>query len=82
MEKTIPAAEANRRFSRLLKDVRKGASFTVTSHGEPVARLVPPGMPLSGEKARAKERLLKRLRSQPAMNSGPWSRDEARDDDR
>ncbi|MGH6871731.1 MAG: type II toxin-antitoxin system Phd/YefM family antitoxin [Rhizomicrobium sp.] len=81
MDKTISAAEANRGFSRLLKEVRKGESFTVTSHGEPVARIVPADTPASDERARAKERLLQRLRSQPAMNSGPWSRDEAHDDD-
>jgi prevent-host-death family protein len=81
MDKTISAAEANRAFSRLLKDVRKGQSFTVTNHGEPIARIVPANAPGSEERAHAKERLLKRLRSQRAMNSGPWSRDEAHDDD-
>lgn len=81
MNKTISAAEANRQFSRVLKEVRGGATYTVTSHGEPVARIMPPEQ-LSGEdRARAKERLLARLRSQPVLDLGPWSRDEAYDED-
>ncbi len=78
MNKTVTATEANRAFSRLLEEVRKGQEITITSHGEVVARLVP------GHDADEKERrekawkvLLERLRQQPALNSGPWSRDEA-----
>ena len=41
MEKTIPAADANRKFSELLRGVRKGRRYVVTSHGKPVAKLVP-----------------------------------------
>jgi prevent-host-death family protein len=76
MEKTIPAAEANRNFSRILRDVREGDSFTVTSHGRPIARIVPAA---SMDREAAKQRLLERLRSQPAMNAGPWSREELYD---
>jgi prevent-host-death family protein len=82
MDKTISAAEANRQFSRVLREVReRGTTYVVTSHGEPVARITPPAQPNVDEKEQAKQRLLERLRSQPAMNSGPWSRDEAYDDD-
>jgi prevent-host-death family protein len=82
MDKTISAAEANRQFSRVLREVREeGATYTVTSHGEPVARITPPSKPTAEERALAKERLLARLRSQPALNLGPWSRDEAYDDE-
>lgn len=82
MDKTISAAEANRQFSRVLREVREqGATYVVTSHGEPVARITPPVEHAADEKELAKQRLLERLRSQPAMNSGPWSRDEAYDDD-
>jgi len=41
MEKTVSAADANRRFSQLLREVRQGSSYVVTSHGRPVARIVP-----------------------------------------
>ena len=41
MEKTIQATEANRQFSRILREVAEGDTFTVTSHGRPIARIVP-----------------------------------------
>jgi prevent-host-death family protein len=78
MDKNISAAEANRKFSRLLKEVKVGKSYTVTNHGEPVARIVP--IQDAEEKKRRDKgwkELLERLKSQPAMNSGSWSRDEA-----
>ena len=37
----VSAADANREFSKLLRRVREGQSVTITSHGRPVARLVP-----------------------------------------
>jgi prevent-host-death family protein len=43
MEEPISAADANRRFSVLLRKVREGRSYVVTSHGKPVARLIPVG---------------------------------------
>ena len=39
---TVPAAEANRRFSKLLRAAREGTRVIITSHGEPVAQLGPP----------------------------------------
>jgi len=86
MNKTISAAEANRQFSRVLREVREeGASYTVTSHGEPVARIVPANDAETAEKKRQRDeawkQLLERLRNQPALNLGKWSRDEAYDDD-
>jgi prevent-host-death family protein len=41
MSRAISAAQANREFSSLLRQVRQGQSFVVTSHGRPVARIVP-----------------------------------------
>jgi len=41
MDETISAAAANRQFSRILRGVQEGRSFLVTSHGKPVARIVP-----------------------------------------
>jgi prevent-host-death family protein len=41
MDKAVSAAEAKRRFSRILREVRDGRSYVVTSHGRPVARIVP-----------------------------------------
>lgn len=75
MEEAISAAEANRRFSELLRGIREGRSYIVTSHGKPVARLVPAGK--SAEAARgARAALLSRLRKQPVVRVGRWTRDE------
>lgn len=42
MNDVISAAEANRSFSRLLREMREeGRTFVVTSHGKPAAKLVP-----------------------------------------
>jgi prevent-host-death family protein len=75
MNKVITASEANREFSRMLREVGSGTSYTITVHGKPMADLVPRVDKEKMEKA--KQRLLKRLRRQKPMNSGPFSRDEA-----
>nr|WP_294502753.1 type II toxin-antitoxin system prevent-host-death family antitoxin [uncultured Rhodopila sp.] len=75
MDQAISAAEANRSFSRLLREVREGRSYVVTAHGKPVARIVPcDEADLAREKARAV--LLERLARQPVIDIGPWTRDE------
>ena len=79
MEETVSAAEANRQFSKLLRGVRDGNSYVVTSHGRPVAKLVPVDEEAIARE-QARERLFARLRSQPVRNIGPWTRDELYDD--
>jgi prevent-host-death family protein len=79
MEKAISAAEANRRFSELLRTVKRGRSVVVTSHGRPVARIVPVAEEeRTAERARAV--LFARLRTQRAVKAGPWTRDQLYDD--
>ena len=73
MERAISAAEANRKFSQVLREVREGHSYVVTSHGKPVARISPAQESRSED---AKERLLRYLESQPIHNIGRWTRDE------
>lgn len=75
MEETVSAAEANREFSRLLRGVREGNSYVVTSHGRPVAKLVPISKSAE-EKEVAFQKLMARLRSQPVQNIGRWTREE------
>lgn len=75
MDETISAAEANREFSRLLREARDGNSFLVTSHGRPVARLVPATEPSQAART-AKQILLDRLRRQTPANAGRWAREE------
>lgn len=76
MGETITAAEANRAFSRLLRDVREeGRSFIVTAHGRPVARVVPVEAQ-NDDRHRARATLRARLAAQPVTDIGRWTRDE------
>ena len=79
MEKPVSAADANRKFSKLLRTVREGHSYVVTSHGKAVAKIVP--VEKNGSVARgARTALVKRLRSEPVVTIGPWSRDDLYED--
>jgi prevent-host-death family protein len=79
MDKSVSAADANRNFSKLLEGVRRGGSFVVTSHGKPIAKIAPVDAPGPVETA-ARNALLKKLREQPVMDIGPWTRDELYED--
>ncbi len=79
MNKPVSAADANRNFSQLLHGVRQGNSYVVTSHGKPVAKIVP--MTESDKvSAGARSALLARLRSQRVVDAGRWTRDELYED--
>jgi prevent-host-death family protein len=75
MENAVSAADANRNFSHILREVRGGASYVVTAHGKPVARIVP-CEPADTARAAARSALLQRLKDQPVTDIGPWSRDD------
>jgi len=79
MEKFVSAADADRKFSKLLRAVREGKSYAVTSHGRAVARIVPAEKD-SGVTRGTKVALLKRLGSEPAIKIGRWNRDELYED--
>jgi prevent-host-death family protein len=74
--KTIGAADANRHFSALLREVSRGVRITVTSRGKPVATLSAADPVERRERAAAKRTLLSRLRAAPATGARNWSRDE------
>ena len=79
MQRVVSAADANRRFSELLRTVKTGRSVVVTSHGRPVAKIVPVvGDERAVESARAA--LFARLRRERVAKAGPWTRDELCDD--
>jgi prevent-host-death family protein len=80
MEKAVSAADANRKFSLLLRGVREGHSYVVTSHGKPVARIVPAAR-RDGVAAGARRALLARLEQQPAIEAGRWTREELYEDE-
>jgi prevent-host-death family protein len=85
MDKNVSAADANRKFSELLRGVRKGRSYVVTSHGEPVAKIVPAAQD-ARIAAGARSSLLARLKSQPAVKGAKahrrWTRDELYEDNK
>lgn len=73
--KTVTAADANRHFSNVLREVAQGEAFTVLSRGKPVATIAP--VTAQGEpQRRAKEALLARLRTQTPSGVRNWTRDE------
>jgi prevent-host-death family protein len=81
MEEAVWAADAKRRFSLLLRGVREGRSYVVTSHGKPIARLIPAGKH-DDIAISARSALLSRLEKQPVIDAGRWTRDELYEDDR
>lgn len=75
MDQAISSAEANRAFSKILRNVRDGQSYVVTAHGKPVARIVPYSE-ADASRVAARAALLLRLDQQPATDVGRWTRDE------
>lgn len=73
----VSAAIANRQFSKLIRRASTGEFVTITSHGRPVARLIPIGRDTSGA-SEARSRLIDRLRGQAALGV-TWTRDELYD---
>jgi prevent-host-death family protein len=79
MEPQIAAAEANRRFSELLRRAREGHTTVITSHGKPVARLVP--VTVEDERiAVARRALFDRLRQTKPVETPRWTRAELYDE--
>jgi prevent-host-death family protein len=79
MDKAVAAADANRRFSELLRTVKTGRSVIVTSHGKPVAKIMPI---VDDDRAAegARLALFARLRKERTVNVGRWTRQELYDD--
>lgn len=80
MEETVSAADACRTRSRILRGVRDGQSYVVTSQGRPVAPIIPAnqhGRVASGARAA----LLSRLERQPVTDAGHWTRNELYEDE-
>lgn len=79
MEKSVSAANANRKFSKVLRAVRDGQRFVVTSHGRAVARIIP-ASEQENTAPGARAALLKRLRSQRLSRAVRWTRNELYED--
>ncbi|WP_407048720.1 type II toxin-antitoxin system Phd/YefM family antitoxin [Methyloraptor flagellatus] len=82
--KTVSAAEANRHFSKLLREVAGGETVLVTSHGRTVAKLVPAGDD-DVERERRREAALREFMELGRRNRiGPipkWTREELYEDE-
>ena len=76
--KTVAAAEANRRFSALLRDVAHGEEVLVVAHGKPVAK-ISPATDAVRERMGARDTLLIRLRGQAPSGARTWTRDQLYD---
>jgi prevent-host-death family protein len=69
MNKKVSAADANRRFSKLLRTAENGRSVVVASHGKPVAKISPVVADNRVAEA-ARSALFARLRRERAVNAG------------
>jgi antitoxin (DNA-binding transcriptional repressor) of toxin-antitoxin stability system len=80
MDKIVTEAEASRSLLDILKGVCAGEIYVVTVDGQPGARIIPI---VKNDVAREKawEALMRRLHSQPAINVGPWTREELYEDE-
>ena len=77
--KTVTAAEANRQFSSMLREVAQGGRVLVTSRGKPVATLEPVRRVATARAGAAKRRLLARLAAVKPVGGRDWARDELYD---
>lgn len=77
--KTITAANANRGFSNLLREVSKGEEITILSRGTPVAKITSVNSKVLHKKA-MKNLLLSRLKAQNVTGSRNWTRDDLYND--
>ena len=78
--KTVTAAEANRQFSAVLREVAQGKRVMVTSRGKPVAT-IEPLRPRAGtaRAGAAKRRLLEHLATVKPAGVRDWTRDDLYD---
>ena len=72
--KTMSAADANRHFSALLRDVSRGEQVVILSRGKSVATMNPVRAGQSHQLAR--RALLQRLQKQEPQELPRWTRDE------
>jgi len=76
--RTVTAADANRHFSKVLREVAHGKAVTIVSRGKPVATICPL-QPDNARRNLAKLSLMARLRTQTMTGQRNWTRDELYD---
>lgn len=78
--KHISASDANRSFSSLLREVASGNTVTIFSRRKPVATIAPVRRGAATTQHAARQRLIQRLRQQPAQTAArEWHRDDLYD---
>jgi prevent-host-death family protein len=81
MDELVSTANANRKFSQLLQNVRRGLSYVVKGRGKPIARISP--IDEAGKmEAGARANFLFRLHRQSATKTVRWMREELYEDPR
>jgi prevent-host-death family protein len=79
---SVGAREANRSFSKILKEAENGKTVTITRNGKPVARLVPATQPplenamSAEERTKARDEFLKLLEKGFDLGGKGFTRDE------
>jgi prevent-host-death family protein len=74
--KTVTAAEANRQFSAVLREVAQGGRVMVTSRGKPVATIEPVPSVGAARAGVAKRRLLAHLAQVQPVGVRDWTRED------
>jgi prevent-host-death family protein len=79
----VGAFEAKNKLGRLLDLVERGEEITITRHGKPVARLVPPSEAFNRDRARAALRRIRERAERLKLGPFDWAewksyRDEGR----
>jgi prevent-host-death family protein len=67
---SVGAREANRSFSKILKEAENGKTITITRNGKPVARLVPAPIPAPVESMSEEERKAAHKRLMDLLDKG------------
>jgi prevent-host-death family protein len=84
MTKIVTAAEANRQFSSLMREVAEGETVIVTSHGKEMIKMVPAGeseADTRAERKAAMRRLIDHLKTLPQQPGVTWKREELYEDE-
>jgi prevent-host-death family protein len=77
--KTVTAAQANRQFSSVLREVAQGERVLVTSRGKPVATIEPARGAKRSRPSAAKRRLLEHLQTGLPSGARDWVREDLYD---
>jgi len=67
---SVGAREANRSFSKILKEAENGKTVIITRNGKPVARLVPVPVPAPVESMSEDERKAAKARLMALLDKG------------